>query len=213
MLLESSKHVGVNTATLTIVGAQVSDQGRYAVTVANAAGSVTSDGALLTVYPPAPVITQPPQSQTVSLGDPVSFEVVATATEPVSYRWFRDETVLADGGRFSGTGTARLQIAAVEAEDAGDYRVSIEDAGGSVISTAARLTIRPPGAPLLSQPTVQGGMVRFMVSGAAGQTCEIQHSGNLREWQPLTEIPLGATPVEVTDPLGPGPRFYRAVVR
>lgn len=213
VLLESSKHVGVNTATLTIVGAQVSDQGRYAVTVANAAGSVTSDGALLTVYPPAPVITQPPQSQTVSLGDPVSFEVVATATEPVSYRWFRDETVLADGGRFSGTGTARLQIAAVEAEDAGDYRVSIEDAGGSVISTAARLTIRPPGAPLLSQPTVQGGMVRFMVSGAAGQTCEIQHSGNLREWQPLTEIPLGATPVEVTDPLGPGPRFYRAVVR
>lgn len=56
-------------------------------------------------------------------------------------------------------------------------------------------------------------MVRFMVSGAAGQTCEIQHSSNLREWQRLTEIQLGATAVEVTDPLGLGPRFYQAVVR
>ena len=213
VLLESSKYVGVNTATLTIVGAQAADQGLYAVTVANAVESVTSEGALLTVYPAPPVITQQPLSQTVSLGDPVSFEVVATATEPVNYQWFRDGTLLTDGGRFTGTTTARLQIAAVEAEDAGDYRVSVEDAGGSVISTAARLTIRPPGAPLFSQPTVQGGMVRFSVSGAAGQTCEIQHSGDLRQWQRLTEIQLGAMPVEVTDPLSQGPRFYRAVVR
>jgi sugar lactone lactonase YvrE len=212
-LSESPRFVGVHSPTLTIVGAQASDQGLYTVTVANALGSVTSEGVLLTVYPAPPVITQPPQSQTVSLGDPVSFEVVATATEPVGYQWFREGTLLADGGRFSGTRTSRLQIAAVEAEDAGDYRVSVEDAGGSVISTAGRLTIRPPGAPLLSNPTVQGAVVRFAVSGVAGQTCEIQHSSDLREWQRLTEIQLGEAPVEVTDPLTPGPRFYRAVVR
>ena len=213
VLIESPKHVGVNTATLTIVGVQVSDQGLYAVTVTNAAGSATSEGAQLTVYPAPPVITQPPQSQSVALGDPVSFEVVATATEPVSYQWFLDGTVLVDGGRFSGAKTARLQIAAVEATDAGDYRVSVEDAGGSVISAAAKLTVRPSDVLVLTRPIVQGTVVRFAVSGTAGRAGEVQHSEDLRAWQRLTELQLGERPVDVTDSLGQGLRYYRAVLR
>jgi hypothetical protein len=61
----------------------------YTVTVTNAAGSVTSTAATLTVNS-APTITLQPVSQTVVSPAPATFSVAATGTAPLSYQWFMD---------------------------------------------------------------------------------------------------------------------------
>ena len=43
---------GATTATISLVGVQAADAGTYKVTVANGAGSITSDGVILLVVPP-----------------------------------------------------------------------------------------------------------------------------------------------------------------
>ena len=61
---------GATSSSLTLNNAQTSQAGTYSVQVSNAAGSVKSTGALLTVNPPAmlPSITTQPQNQTVTAG-------------------------------------------------------------------------------------------------------------------------------------------------
>ena len=80
---------GANEASLTLTSVTSADAGSYTVVVTNMAGSVTSDAAVLTVNTGggAPVITTQPASQTVVVGQPVTFNVVATGTPPLSYQW------------------------------------------------------------------------------------------------------------------------------
>jgi hypothetical protein len=43
----------------------------------------------------APVITQQPVNQTIFLGDPTTFLVAASGSEPLEYQWFRNGVPLA----------------------------------------------------------------------------------------------------------------------
>ena len=106
---------GATSAAYTIASAQTSDAGSYTVTVCNAAGSVTSAAATLTVnpaLPAAPVITGQPTSQTVTAGSRASFQVNATG-DGLSYQWNRD------GSPITGATSAAYTIAAAQASDAG----------------------------------------------------------------------------------------------
>jgi hypothetical protein len=69
--------------------------GSYTVTVSNAAGSVTSAAALLTVNSP-PQITVQPQSQTVLAGTNVVLGVRVTGSPPFTYQWRFNGADLAD---------------------------------------------------------------------------------------------------------------------
>ncbi len=75
---------GATSATLTITSAQSSDAGNYQVVVSNAAGSVTSDIATLTVTafnaPPTATITLPATGAMYRGGDVINFS--GTATDP-----------------------------------------------------------------------------------------------------------------------------------
>src|SRR5262249_7898692 len=73
---------GATAATYSIASASAADAGSYTVTVANAAGSATSDPAVLTVITP-PSIDTPPASQTVNAGANATFSVVASGTSPL----------------------------------------------------------------------------------------------------------------------------------
>ncbi|TLZ35285.1 MAG: immunoglobulin domain-containing protein, partial [Gammaproteobacteria bacterium] len=74
-----------------------SDNGnQFTVVVSNAAGSVTSGAAALTVSAVlvAPTITTQPASQTVSTGQTATFRVTATGTAPLSYQWQKNGTAI-----------------------------------------------------------------------------------------------------------------------
>jgi hypothetical protein len=83
----------------------------------------------------APVITTPPQSQSVVTGTNVSFTVSATGTPPLFYQWLRGGTNL-----FQATNDT-FAITNVQIFHAGGYSVLVSNSLGSVTSSVARLTV------------------------------------------------------------------------
>ena len=85
----------------------------------------------------APVITNQPQSITVSEGNQASFSVTATGTPPLSYQWRKNSV------NISGATNSSYTIPAVVAGDAGNYSVVVSNSAGSVTSNNASLTVTP----------------------------------------------------------------------
>ncbi|MEI6786536.1 MAG: immunoglobulin domain-containing protein, partial [Verrucomicrobiota bacterium] len=137
----------MTTTVLTISSVQAADAGNYQVIVANAAGSVTSAVATLTVRVP-PAITVQPQSRTNLLGTTATFNVTASGTEPLSYQWRFNNTNLVDGLRISGAASPSLGLSTAQTNDAGNYTVIITNAFGSVTSQVAVLTILAQALPM-----------------------------------------------------------------
>ena len=121
---------GATSSSLTLTNVQAAHGGAYSVFVNNAAGSVASAAAMLTVVPAAPVIIQQPQTVAIA-GRTAIFAVAAVGTEPFSYQWRFNGMTLYDGGRFSGATSATLQIANVQQSDAGSYAVVVGNLAGS----------------------------------------------------------------------------------
>ncbi len=101
-----------------------------------------------TLTNPAPVITVPPQSQSVNLGGSVTFNVSATGVPPLGYQWRFNSSNIANA-----TSTA-LTLTNVQSADAGDYSVVVTNAGGATTSAVATLTVNlPPLADFTGAPT------------------------------------------------------------
>ena len=142
---------GATSPVLTLSNLGAGDSGSFAVLVFNAAGSITSSAATLTVQtvqPPvtqAPSITTQPTGQVLTLGQRAVFAVAVSGGAPLSYRWERD------GSALQGADGAVLVINAVGTADAGNYRVTVSNAVGSASSNAAGLVVLPPpGAPTIT---------------------------------------------------------------
>jgi autotransporter-associated beta strand protein len=124
---------GATTATLTLANVQDVDAASYSVVLTNAAGTVTSSNATLTVID-APVITGQPQSRTNNAGTTATFTVVYTGTAP-GFQWYKGLTGI------GGATTATLTLANVQDVDAASYSVVLTNAAGTVTSSNATLTV------------------------------------------------------------------------
>jgi hypothetical protein len=124
------------------------DAGIYDVVVSTDCGSVTSDPATLTVHSP-PAITQQPSDQTVCIDGPVTFEVAAVGTAPLSYQWRKG------GENIDGATESAYTIATATADDAGQYDVVVSNTCGSKTSHPATLTVTDQGPSITEQPADQ----------------------------------------------------------
>ncbi len=124
---------GALTPTLMLTNVFGGDAGSYSVIASNAAGSVTSSVAALTVIDP--LLTSQPLSLATNAGQTVSFSVTVIATSPLSYQWRQNGT-----NQPAGT-NALLVITNAEGADAGNYDVLVSNAFGSVTSMVASLTL------------------------------------------------------------------------
>lgn len=95
------------------------------------------------VVDPAPVITAQPAGGTVPAGQPFTFTVAATGPN-LFYEWFRGNTPLPDI-----TGPT-LALAATSPADAGEYRVTLSNSGGSTNSQTATLVVSAPADPFIT---------------------------------------------------------------
>ena len=139
----------------------------FDVVVSNAAGSVTSSGATLTVAAPvAPAITSQPASVAVAAGAAASFSVVATGTAPLAYQWLRNGADIAGATAASHT----LPVTALS-DNGAVFRVRISNAGGAVTSANATLTVT---GPTLSAPTITAQPQNRTI--AIGQTAQFSVS-------------------------------------
>jgi hypothetical protein len=186
-LVNGGQIAGANTNILTITGVTTNWALAYQVIVTNSYGSVTSTPpATLTVLD-LPVIATPPASQAVVLGNPVSFNVLASGTGPFGYQWQASGgtgfTNLVDGGQISGAMSNTLAIASVTPNWALAYRVIVTNNDGAVTSTPpATLTVY--ASPIItaqpaSQTSAAGSAVSFSVAaiGAAPLSYQWQANG------------------------------------
>lgn len=129
----------------------------YRVLVGNLEGVSTSSSATLTVTANivAPTINTQPQSANVAPGGNAGFSVVATGTHLV-YQWRKN------GAPIAGATNASLNLANVQASDAGDYTVVVSNlvngnAVNGVTSNVAALTMTTPPPPASGVAHVAAG--------------------------------------------------------
>ena len=168
-LTNGGRFSGAATNALTIASVQSADSGSYTLVVSNAAGSVTSVVATLTVDIP-PGLTLQPASQSVAVGNNVVFRVAAYGTPAPGFQWLKNGTGLADGANLCGTATASLRLAHVQTNDAGAYQVVVTNYLGAVTSTVASLTVVPP-----FQPAAQSAGVVVLVNSQSVRYLDFQH--------------------------------------
>jgi hypothetical protein len=202
---------GATNSALTLNTVQPSDAGSYTVVVTNSVSSVTSAVATLIVNVP-PLITTEPQSQTVTVGHPALFSVVASGTEPLSYQWNLNGTALA-----SATNSA-LTLNTAQPSDAGSYTVVVTNSVSSVTSAVATLTVTNPPCttpPRFGSAGMTANGFTFQLSASIGCNYVIIASTNLMDWTPIsTNVALAGT-LEFTDSTATNlsVRFYRTMAQ
>ena len=138
-LREGAAIGGATSPSFTTAALALSDDGaRFAVRVTNAAGSVSSATATLTVVaaPAGPQIATQPQSVSAVAGATATFRVVASGTAPLSYQWRRN------GSDIAGAVSDSYTTPALGTTDSGAvYSVRVGNAVSSVVSANAVLTV------------------------------------------------------------------------
>ncbi len=124
---------GATNQSYTLTNASAGDVGTYSVVVTNQLGSATSADATLVLNMP-PSITNQPQSQTVIVGQNVTFSVGASGTTPFSYQW------QFNGNGIPGATASSFSLAAAQRANAGVYSVLVMNSAGTAISDNALLS-------------------------------------------------------------------------
>ena len=195
---------GTDSNILTIAKAQAIQAGTYTVVVTNAAGTVTSSGALLTVLVP-PAITIQPTNQVAPPGANVGFYASASGSAPLGFQWTFNGAVI------PGATASSLLLSGVQAGQAGNYVLVATNAAGSAASSPASLAILAP--PAVSAPIIAGASISVPVSSVTGLSYLLEYKNSLEDpawtpasaWQPGTG---GVLLLQDTNSLG-GMRFYR----
>ncbi len=150
------------TDTLKLTSIPMGDTGTYSVVISNAAGSVTSASARLTLTA-GPGITSSPASASIILGGSVKFGVTisGSSSTPLTYKWMHLHGGVTDTLKKDTTSlfTDTLALSSIPMADTGSYEVFVSNSAGSATSLPGLLNVYTvPSAPTITS-----------VKGASGQ--------------------------------------------
>lgn len=145
--------LGYTGSSYYLSNATPANSGVYMVTVTNAAGSVTSHGATITVQPAvAPSITRQPLGQTVAYGSSVRLFIEAAGSPTLAYQWKKDGVPVGSSSYYG----SEYGISNATPAHSGSYTVTVTNSAGSITSQSATLTVQPAIAPTITrQPQSQ----------------------------------------------------------
>jgi hypothetical protein len=148
-----------------------------------------------------PSILLQPQSQTASTGARVSLSVTAGGSTPLNYQWSFNGTNISGG-------SSSYAITNVQTSNAGNYRVVVTNAAGSVTSAVAVLTIL--NSISLAPKGFTNAGFQVVLTGPPGAYI-FEGSGDLFTWSPISTNTVVAGPVTLIDPTATSftRRFYR----
>jgi hypothetical protein len=146
--------LGATSASYTITNAGLGNAGTYTLVAANATGSATSNGAVLTVNT-VPVVPTQAVNQTVNVGQNAIFTITGSGSPPPAYQWQLSAnagttwTNLENGTSYSGVTTATLVVLrpAVSAS-ANQFHCLITNSAGTATSNGFVLTVVAPPSSL-----------------------------------------------------------------
>ncbi|HWA08481.1 MAG TPA: MBG domain-containing protein [Opitutaceae bacterium] len=120
----------------------------------------------------APAFVTQPSLQTTVVGGSATFSVTASGDAPLTYQWLHDDEEI------DGATDATLNLANVQAPDAGNYYAVVTNNVGSATSNAAALVITglPPSiaTPPAPQDVSAGSNVTFSVTAGGSPTLTYQ---------------------------------------
>ncbi len=124
--------------SMEITNVQLTNAGPYTVVVTNLYGSITSAPAVLTLFLPPSIVTQP-QSQTNYVGGNAYISVMASGSSNLIYQWR-----FAGTNNIAGATNPTLQLNNVQFSNGGNYSVVVTNPYGSIPSSNALLTVLAP---------------------------------------------------------------------
>jgi len=153
---------GETNTNLSLTGIALVDAGSYDCVVSHSgiAGLATNTASLETAD--HLVITTPPQSETLNLGDPYTLFVETTGGFlPLAYQWKHE------GSALPGATASAYAIASFEVGDAGTYTVYVnDDYMDDETSNPALLTLTIPSLPVASLVGLAGAVLAAGILGA-----------------------------------------------
>lgn len=156
----STPLLNANSPSFEVALASPSDAGTYDCVVTNGCGSVTSNGALLTISA-GPQISQQPAAASRCVGQSVTFNVTASGAPPITYQWRKGTTPI------NGATASSLTLNGLGLSDAGVYDVVVTTPCGAVTSQTAALAVND-GPTITQHPATQtvcvGGTVLLSVT-------------------------------------------------
>ena len=115
----------------------------------------------------APVITQQPANQSVTVGQPAAFSVTASGTAPLTYQWYMN-------GAAAGTNASMFTIAsATAAQDQAAVYVTVSNSKGAATSTTAKLSVSAAA----TKPTITMQPVAQTVTAGQSATFTVAANG------------------------------------
>ncbi|HWX20906.1 MAG TPA: immunoglobulin domain-containing protein [Candidatus Binatia bacterium] len=128
---------GGTGSAYSITNVQVADSGsQFVCVVSNVSGTATSQLATLTVIALPPTITQQPFSQSVVAGGYASFNVTASGSQPLTYFWRRNGSVIV------GTTNSAYSTNNAQPGDSGSlFSCLVSNAFGTMLSSNALLIV------------------------------------------------------------------------
>jgi gliding motility-associated-like protein len=130
---------GKTNATLLLPNINPADGGIYTCRISGTCGTITTNGAQLTVNRKV-TITQQPANASLCEGDQATLLITATGTN-LSYQWKQDGVILADDGILSGSNNDALKINPLNSSHAGIYQCVVTGSCGSMNSNAAAIAV------------------------------------------------------------------------
>jgi alpha-tubulin suppressor-like RCC1 family protein len=133
---------GATGSVLTVPATTISEDGyRYRVVFTNVAGSATSNSAKLTVEG-IPVVTEQPESETVSIGGTATFEAAGTGHPAPTVQWELSVNEAASWTPIAGATSTTLTVADAQLSESGhEYRAVFKNPAGVASSLPATLTV------------------------------------------------------------------------
>lgn len=186
---------GANQATLNLGAATASMEGFYDVIITNDVSSITSRTAKLNIIA-LPKIEAGPENLTRVMGQSATFAVVVSGSQPFTFVWKRNGSIITDGGRITGATSKALTISDLQEGDAGTFQVVVSNQAGSASSTGATLTVLVP-------PSIQTNPVSTTVSIGEEVKFEVAANGTgplTYQWFFNDQVIMGANHSTFTIP-------------
>ncbi len=163
---------GINSTTPVLRGTPTAP-GNYTFTLQAfefaALGGLTTTTASFTINVAAsdvtpvntlPSISAQPQSFGVIAGGTLTLTTAASGTPAPTFQWRKDGTAI------TGATNATFVISAAQVADAGTYTVAVTNSVGTVLSSAAVVTVSPPTTQGVAPSFVQSPLSQTVIAGA-----------------------------------------------